>query len=200
MRRIRTITEDDMIAAFLQAEAMSPRFSTKVLASGEKNGLTSKQLISPDVTNDVENKKRKRVLGEIRGYGRNTLLFQDLPTEITWALYDITLGDILTCKYLYHSSWFNLSRQTSLVSVGAKNYVGFKEDYIGKNVSELIPLIESGAELPKIILLKTDAGSLTVFEGHTRITALANALNKNQHIDAIVGEVRDLKDWAWNPN
>jgi hypothetical protein len=197
MKILRNLSEDDMVAEFLKAEVASPRFSNKVSTSAVDNGLSPLQLLHPDTTNTSENAKRKLVLDDIRGYGSNTLLFAGLPKGLKWQLCEITLKDILACSYAYHSSWLSLSEGSLSVAVGAKNYQGFKADDIGKNVTELIPIINTGTVLPRVILLKDIDGSFIVFEGHTRITAYANALDSEETIEAIVGVGKNLSDWAW---
>lgn len=196
MTIVGSITENEMVATFLQAEAFSPRFKQKVLISAERHGLTMAQLTNIDISDLQINEKRAKVLGELRGFRHNKYLFAGLPQNIMWQKGLIDRTDISRCYYAEHDTWNAISLGTRMVDIGAKNYHGRSEEQIGKNVPELIKDINKGMSIPRIILVNDDR-KLLVFEGHTRITAYANTLSYNDELEVIIGYSPNLSDWAW---
>src|SRR5437588_2751112 len=85
--------ECDMIAAFLQAEISSHRYSQFILPNLERNRLARADLIDrPDLENEVHNQIR-RLLLQYRGYGTNSCLFTGFPTDVVWRFVDIEPHD-----------------------------------------------------------------------------------------------------------
>ena len=70
MQHLHTISEDEMVAVFLQAEVASTRFAPTILAILRRDGCERRIIDQPDLSNAADNAYRRHVLGEYRGYGR----------------------------------------------------------------------------------------------------------------------------------
>ena len=84
MRKIRDISEDEMIAVYLQTEFHSSRFQQEIAALKQREGIDPRMLQAPDWQNAHENALRRRLLGAYRGYGRNQGYFIGFPTQVRW--------------------------------------------------------------------------------------------------------------------
>ena len=69
----------------------------------------------------AENRARKNALAMVRGYGVNTYLFTNFPTDATWIRLACTRDDIGAMKYANHPTWITLSHGSRLVRDGAAN-------------------------------------------------------------------------------
>ena len=85
MQHLRPIPAAEMVATFLRAELASPRFEPIILATLERDGRDRSVIENPDLTNRADNAYRAQVLGELRGYGRDEGVFQDVPPDVRWS-------------------------------------------------------------------------------------------------------------------
>ena len=61
-----------------------------------------------------------KILGEVRGFGRNNLLFGGFPGDTSWRRVLVELPDFDRLKYINRDAgWLGLSRGTRLVRDGA---------------------------------------------------------------------------------
>ncbi|PJN54343.1 hypothetical protein PAEVO_10640 [Paenibacillus sp. GM2FR] len=74
MKILNQVQEDEVIAEFLLAEINSDRFKEGILNALRDHDLNL--LIKPNLNDQTENKIRRDILGQTRGYGRNTDLFE----------------------------------------------------------------------------------------------------------------------------
>ena len=121
MRVIEPITEEEMVAEFLRGEITSTRWSECItgplLRDSKERGLIE----NPDVKNHEENRYRASILGEYRGYGRNTILFLGFPADVVWKRVSLDKNDLLRVRYLNHcKDWIALSGGTRRVADGAE--------------------------------------------------------------------------------
>jgi hypothetical protein len=79
MRKIRDISEDEMIASFLQTEFHSSRFQRAIEELMQQEGIDPRILQAPDWSKAHENAPRRALLGVYRGYGTNAGYFKDSP-------------------------------------------------------------------------------------------------------------------------
>ena len=83
MRKIRDISEDEMIAIYLQTELSSVRFRQKLELHIEQEKIDTHIIQEPDWHNAAENVLRRTLLGVYRGYGQNTDYFPDFPAYVS---------------------------------------------------------------------------------------------------------------------
>ncbi len=94
MRKIRAISEDEMIAVYLQTEFHSSRFHQDIAAHMQREGCDPHMLQAPDWQNAQENALRRRLLGAYRGYGRNQGYFIGFPTNMRWERATLTRQEL----------------------------------------------------------------------------------------------------------
>ena len=73
MKILYQSSEEEMILEYLRAEVSSRRFSDNIQEMMKNLALDEKIISSADLRSDDENRKRKELLGAVRGYGRNQL-------------------------------------------------------------------------------------------------------------------------------
>ncbi len=86
MRTIRDASEDEVVAAFLQAEIDSDRHAQKILTELHADGRPKSIVDSPDFEDHEGNAYRRSTLGRVRGWGRGEGMFQGFPERVVWAL------------------------------------------------------------------------------------------------------------------
>jgi len=69
MRKLRDISEDEMIATFLQTEFHSSRFHQSIAELMQKDRIDPQVVEAPDLSSTRENALRRTLLGVYRGYG-----------------------------------------------------------------------------------------------------------------------------------
>lgn len=72
MKIVSQVQEDEVIAEFLFAEVNSDRFKEGILHALGDHDLNL--LIKPNLNDQAENQIRRDILGQTRGFGRNTRL------------------------------------------------------------------------------------------------------------------------------
>lgn len=94
MEILRESSEDEMILEFLKAESTSERFSEKLTESMERFGNAVKLINGADLSDETENRQRKKLLGDFRGYGENRELFERFPQVTEWTLCSFSEADL----------------------------------------------------------------------------------------------------------
>src|SRR5438552_1762330 len=115
MRIQEPISADVMVAAFLQAEVNSPRFSQEVLRLLARDHQDRRILDAPDVNSAQENTYRARLLGEWRGYERDADVFTDLPDDTQWFRAVLDRSDLERVLYIKDDYWIGFSGGSRLV-------------------------------------------------------------------------------------
>jgi hypothetical protein len=206
MEIIRPATEDEMVLAFLRAERDSSRYGSNLKAPNDPavDIYVRKLILNPNLASDQENRQRRQLLGNYRGYNTSAL-FLGHPLDVEWHLARLTIDELRTAKYANHATWLNLSGGTRVIEEGARNVdsidlpentnavirkiaVDFADH---KSFAELIFLAEPGAAPDDLILI----------EGHSRATAYIYAAENGAAIpdalDVLVGYSDQLQKWHW---
>jgi hypothetical protein len=191
------ITEDVMIAEFLKAEIDSQRYGStikKVLGDVEDSIISN-----PNMNDEDENKYRKWLLGEVRGYGKNKALFENFPSGINWRMAVFSKEDLQSVMYIDYSYWNELSNNTRLPSDAAKNVLSNVEIYGVKNDGflELNSVIKQGKTFPKMIFVSRNENSrIVALEGHARLTAYCiDTEYIPPELEVIIGFSEDIVAW-----
>jgi hypothetical protein len=111
MRVVAPASEDDMVAAFLRAEAGSPRFGPEVLAALGHEGLDRSMLEQPDTSDSAANAARRRVLAAYRGYPERAV-FTGLPADTVWQWVALTRRELLSVRYIDWDYWLEVTAGT----------------------------------------------------------------------------------------
>lgn len=199
MNVLRTSSEEEMISEFLNAEYRSERFSEQIKKAMKKLLLDESIILSADLDNTNENIVRKKLLGEFRGYGLNSELFENFPNEIQWSLCNFVSNDLDNIRYIDYSYWNELSQGTHSPLTAAQTILNGIEIYDQSNAGfvKAAEFIKSGGKFLRPILLTSDSEHFVIVEGHLRITAFALVPEHFNNIECFVGECSndDLKKW-----
>lgn len=174
MEFVERVTEDHMVAAFVQAEIDSERFAKpyreglKFLGVG-RGGLVD----TPDVTNAIANERRRLLLRGVRGYGVDQFLFRGWPKEVAWWRVTVPLDELKTFKYAHYQTWIDFTKGTRLIGDGAAHLDSVQAgENTNANIKAVAALARHGKQFPELIVIaqKKD-GPFVVMEGHTRAIA-----------------------------
>jgi len=174
MHDVCAISEDEMVAVFLQTEIASTRFESRLLAILQRDGQDRRLLDRPNVEDDGENAYRALVLGEHRGYRRDADVFTGMRNDVRWFRGRLTREEVAQLRYIDYDYWTELSGGTRRVADGAARVrQGIEVFGVGNGAYwYLADALRAGATFPEPILVGTDEWSpLVVLEGHVRLTA-----------------------------
>jgi hypothetical protein len=204
MIELSTVTEDEMIAAFLEAEIdSSSELPTSEIKRGLAHlGLTRSLIDNPNLTDAEENSARKSLLS-YRGYDQHKNLFHNFPLDAVWCRARLESCDFKTMRYINDQPWLNLSGNTRLVDDGAHSFCQQIADPTTRNsplirdtqrIAFITVALLGGKKHPELIAAKAKDGSLIIIEGHARATAYVIA----QHfvnIEALVASSASMPEW-----
>ncbi len=199
MKLLRKSSEDEMLLEFLRAEYGSERFSEQIRAAMTALGFDEKIVISPDINNVSENRQRKELMGEFRGYGLNRELFENFPAVTSYDLCSFSGEDFKKIQYINYSYWNELSDNTRSPLTAAKNILNGKTVY-GESTEGFIRVSEHlkrGGKFPVMYFITCDFERFVIVEGHLRMTAYALAPEYFGNAEAIVGKCdpAELRKW-----
>lgn len=197
MKLITQIYEDEVIAEFLRAEINSSRFSKRIIDALKDHNLDI--IIKPDLSNAEENRLRKNLLGETRGFGENKDLFESFPSEVTWYSAIFSKEDLTKAMYIDYSYWNKLSNDTRLPISASQNILEGIEFYGAGNKGyiEMSSEIKQGKTYPRMIFVSCNENSrIVVLEGHVRLTAyFLDTQFIPEEMEVIIGYSEDFNNW-----
>jgi hypothetical protein len=193
VEKVCRVDEADVVLAFLRAEFASERFGRHYASFGADPSLVN----DADTANAEQNAARRMLLGKVRGFGVNALLFTGFPTSVEWWRIRLTVEELGRTLYARHPTWIRLSEGPRLVSRGAQNVNSIPTDEnANANVRAVASRVEAGEAFPEIIMAARDPEKKTVIvEGHTRATAYVLALPDEEKVDAFLGIADGVAAW-----
>lgn len=199
MNIIRASSEAEMILEYLKAEYRSERFSEQIHKAMKELSLDESIILSADLNSAEENKARKNLLGEFRGYGQNREMFERFPHEISWSICRFVSDDLSSIRYIDYDYWNELSQGTKSPLVAAQTIRDGIEIYNQSNAGfvKAAEYIKCGGKFPRPIFLTADYEHFVIVEGHLRMTAFALAPECFNDIDCFVGKCNseELNKW-----
>jgi len=199
MKILRKSSEEEMLLEFLKAEYGSERFSEEIKAAMTTLGLDEKIILSPDIDSASENRQRKQLMGEFRGYGLNRELFENFPAVTSYDLCSFSGEDMEKIHYINYSYWNELSDNTRSPLTAAKNVLNGKLVF-GESTEGFLrasEYLKRGGKFPVMFFITCDYERFVIVEGHLRMTAYALAPESFVDAGAIVGKCdpAELKKW-----
>ncbi|SRR6266481_7213505 len=191
-------SEDEMILEFLRSEVNSPRFKKKYLDIILRIGHTQQDLVDDaDLSSEVQNAARIKVLGYTRGYKTDELWFRGFPSDIAWRHSTLQSDQLNLLTYGKSAAWLALSEGTRRAIDGAKNVnrIPIEQD-INRHISTIAKLCKHGEIFPKLIAVRSPGSSLILVEGHARATAYALA-GIEKPIELILGSSPSIASWEY---
>jgi hypothetical protein len=198
MRELGGVTAVTVVDAFVRAEIDSPRFKDGYRYYLAARGGTLATVLEPD-----RSELRTQLLGDVRGYGRNTLLFRGFPAEVSWRLVELeTPRDWKNIRYANEREWITLSGGSRLVADGAARVDLVRKDetihIIKDNVQAILRDVSEGTTYPDLIAVESThaPGELVLAEGHTRATAYVRA-GIAEGVRVIIGTSATMASWHY---
>jgi len=196
---VERVTEDHMVAAFVQAEIDSARFSKPYREGLRYLGVGRGGLIdTPDLSNENANEGRRFLLRGVRGYGIEQFLFRGWPGDIEWWRFTVSLDELKDFKYAHHQTWIDFTKGTRLVGDGAANVdVVPAGENTNANIKAVAARSRNGTRFPELIVLAQQKdGPFVLMEGHTRATAYILA-GAPEPVDCLLGLSPHMNSWFY---
>lgn len=200
MKKLRESSENEMILEFLRAESTSERFSEKLKKAMVDLGFDEEIITKADLQSELQNTKRKKLLGAFRGYGEGKELFEHFPTRFTeWNLCSFSASDLEKIRYIDYSYWNELSAGTGKPLAAAETVrKGIRIfDVSNDRFLRAAEYIKAGGTFPKLFFVTSDYESFVIVEGHLRMTAYALVPKYFDKVEVIVGKCsrEELRLW-----
>jgi len=186
MRKFEEITDNEMILAFIQAEADAPRWAARYLESGLQPEDSSPDADPKDAG---QNQRRRSALAHARGYGRDQALFTGLPSNMTWYRVVATVGELAASQHLRYRTFIQLTSGSRLVRDGGKNAETIQvQEGLSERILDLAQAVSKGERHPPLIAVAPDvAAAPVILEGNTRASAYVRELRSEEEIEVILG-------------
>src|SRR5712691_10036209 len=129
MRKVRDISEDEMIAIYLQTELNSVRFRPTLEMLIHQEKIDPRTIQGPDWQNASENVLRRNLLRAYRGFGRSERYFTGFPANVRWERAILTREELEQVRYIDWEYWLELTDGTRMAVDGAHNALAGKVVY-----------------------------------------------------------------------
>jgi hypothetical protein len=192
-----------MVATFLQAEIDSSVWGDRIRQLLPSFQLTESMVRNPNLSHPDQNSRRAAVLGEYRGWRRDTMLFTLWPDGVEWWFVELDKADLANVRYLNHSDWRTFSGNTLRPTVAADR-VGRGDEAKGiplDAIKAIAAAMSNGVSFPPVIAVGTqESSTIVMVEGQTRITAYALVGGEGE-LSALLGiaPIAGLRAWHWCP-
>ena len=163
-RRIRQISENEVIAEFLQSEFFQDEYK-------EFRSTYSNLVSHPDLTDDRENAIRRALLFHRRGR-----LWRELPDDIEWWEVELQPDHLKRIRIFARNHWLRYGAPTFLLldtveGVRVRIAQRSRDPFIAK-LRSLGKEMAEDAEYTSVILISIDQSTpITILEGNHRMTA-----------------------------
>ena len=188
-----------MVAAFLEAEFSSSRFST-VRDLLRIFPIPEEIVTAPNLEREDANHLRKLMLFVTRGYPiRN--LFAGFPRDCVWSWCHVDADELLDLQYVNVPSWGQeISGGTRRPDTGAAFMEQHPDEEISAVCSAITRRFENGETLsPVIVVGEPGDDRLVVLEGNARLTAMVMASDVARPTDVrvLMGVSPGMSSWAF---
>jgi hypothetical protein len=186
METVESLTEDDMLCAWVEAEMDSPRYRADY-----DRFLDRHADLTPAIC--------RAALGRMRGYP-DQCIFLGLPLPLEWSRIRVTVEELGDFRYLnYLPTFVALSGGTRIVRDGAANVETVS---VPEALNERILQTEAGiaagdAHRPLIAMTSASEQTPILLEGNTRATAYVRCRRPEDKVELILGTAADLSAWAF---
>lgn len=174
MRLLEPASEDEVISSFLRAEIDSDRYGEKLRRLLARDRRQPAVLRHPDLADDCENRYRRVLLDEHRGYERREEMFGGFPRKIDWFRAALGVEEVLDILYINWDWWLTLSGGSRSPRDAARRIRnGLCPGVTAEGHESVAKALRTGVA-PELIAVTTPAHTpLVVVEGHVRLTAYA---------------------------
>jgi len=197
MRELELISEDQMIASFLQGEFYSKRFGSYIAYLLNLYGKEKSIIFSPDFSKSQDNELRKALL-DYRGYRKRTRLFAGFPIDdIDWKKFELNLFDLQKLFVLAQPKWVSYSYGTRKIVDVLQYYSANPNMDEAEHIEQCVKSIRKGKSFSDVILVGKDLSNLVILEGHIRILAYLINCDSEIKVNSIVGLSDKISSWEF---
>src|SRR5215472_15983105 len=117
MRFLRPASEEEVVAAFLCAEAEDTgRYHTVIAERLARDSQPLTIVLQPNISDPASSRYRRRLLGDLRGFGRGEGMFVGFPDRVEWHRVALSADELLDIRHIDDRSsdnfWTTLSGGT----------------------------------------------------------------------------------------
>ncbi|HVZ58391.1 MAG TPA: hypothetical protein VG935_01400 [Patescibacteria group bacterium] len=197
---MKKITEDQMVAVFLQSELDSTRFGENVSTILRDMGVTESLVTSPHFNDEKENELRKKILTKHRGYSTREDLFAHFPHTVDWYQTSLPKELLPNLRYIEFSYWTEITGGSRRVKDAIDTIKAGRQVFNQSNepFHNAAKAVKQGTLFPPLILVTKDSlADAVILEGHLRATAYVLELNSApDEIPVILGKAKDMDKWT----
>ncbi len=192
MRKLRRITEAEVIAEFLKNEFYQEEF--------HRDRENFEQLVlEANITNETENALRRALLFRRRGH-----MWRELPLDIQWWEVEFDTSDLKLLRVFPRAQWRRVADGSFLLRdiverIRTKHFTGRTRDFISK-VQALSYRLRVEKDTSSVLLIGVDEQKpFTILEGNHRLTAslLANQGVLNTRFRVFCGFSPHMNECCW---
>jgi hypothetical protein len=197
VRSLRRIGEDEVVATYLRAE-LAGRFGKGLRALLARDGRSTAVVSRPNVADADDNRYRRALLDEHRGYERGEEIFEGFPRGIEWWRMALSPEEVLGILYI-NWEWWRAASGGSRRPADAARRIRASE-IPGVTVEEHEPIAAAlcaGRRPPELIAVTTtERERLVLLEGHARLTAYALFPScLREELEIILGVSDEIARW-----
>lgn len=165
MKRLRRITEAEVIAGFLKNEFYQGEFH-------HDRGEFEDVVLNADVTNEAENALRRALLFRRRGH-----MWRELPEDTQWCEVELEQADLQLIRVFPRAQWRKLANGNFLLTdivhrIRTRRYSGETSKFIAKIMALSYRLRNSTDDSSVLLIGIDETKPMTILEGNHRLTAL----------------------------
>ena len=174
MKKLRRVTEADVIAEFLKNEFYQPEFH------GDRAKF-ERLVMEPDLDAPTENAVRRALLFRRRGH-----MWRELPPDTEWWEVEVEPQDLDRVRVFPRAQWRKVANGSFLLRdiaerIRRERFRGRTREFVAK-VQALSYQLRRGREESAVMLIGVDEGHpFTIIEGNHRMAAALLASPALQH-------------------
>lgn len=208
MHFLRPASEDEVVAAFLRAEADDTgRYEALILQHLGSDQEPLDTVRRPNLSDPRQNAYRRRLLGELRGFGHGDGMFVGFPPRVEWHRAALPRHELLEVRYIDDRGcddyWITLSGGSRRPrDAAARIRAGIGPSWaIGvwdlTGCEAVVRRLRRGS-LPELIVATTPGpGRVVAVEGNGRLTSFALFADRlPEVIEVFCAIAEDLESWG----
>jgi len=166
MRKLRRVTEAEVIAEFLRNEFHEPEFDPD-------RPMFSRVVTEPDLTSDAENALRRALLFRRRGH-----MWRELPPDTQWWEVALDLAGLAQVRVFPRAQWRRVSAGSFYIAdiveqLRSGRFDACERPFVEK-LRRIAAAFPAGSGRSTVLLIGVDEHKpVTILEGNHRMTAAA---------------------------
>ncbi len=176
MRKVRRVSEDEVISEFLKSEFYQPEF--------DRYREQFREIVThPDLSNPAENELRRALL-----YRRRGRMWRELPVDTEWWQVELRTSDLARIRVFPRNHWRKLANGnfylTEMVDHIRARVGSHPSDTFVAKLRSLSDELASAPEHDSSVLLigLDEEGPLTIIEGNHRMAAASLVSPQDIHL------------------